>query len=181
MEKAKVTKWLKILNDPAFNKRYVLSAILEDCTYDEMELIYKKSPSLLKGLLSLSFLKRTAYNQLFTSNVKPRRELKDFIGVVAYVVKHNADLINKYIEYRIQVERAILTGQYDQARQLIKTINATISYSYWAATCLIKITRLEKGLNECTDLYNQLCDNNNTITRIIVLIVHLLWILLMKN
>lgn len=165
MDKTKVTKWIGILNNRSYNKRDVLVAILEDCTYDELESIYKRSTNLLKGLLSLSYLKRTSYNQIFTSNVKPRREFKDFIGVVAYVVKHNAELINKYIEYRIQVERAILTGQYDQARQLIKTINTTISYSYWAATCLIKITRLEKGLNECTVLYNQLCDNNNTITR----------------
>lgn len=165
MDKTKVTKWIGVLNNPSYSKRDVLAAILEDCTYDELESIYKRSPNLLKGLLSLSYLKRTSYNQIFTSNVKPRRELKDFIGVVAYVVKRNAALINKYIEYRIRVERAILTGQYEQARQLIETINTTISYSYWAATCLIKIARLEKGLNECTDLYNKLCDNNNTITR----------------
>ena len=165
MDKAKVTKWIGILNNPSYSKRDVLSAILEECTYDELESIYKRSPNMLKGLLSLSYLKRTSYNQLFTSNVKPRRDLKGYIGVVAYVVKRNAALINKYIEYRIRVERAILTGQYDQARQLIKTINTTISYSYWAATCLIKIARLEKGLKECTDFYNQLCDNNNTITR----------------
>lgn len=165
MDKTKVTKWIGVLNNPSYSKRDVLAAILEDCTYDELESIYKRSPNLLKGLLSLSYLKRTSYNQIFTSNVKPRRELKDFIGVVAYVVKRNAALINKYIEYRIRVERAILTGQYEQARQLIETINTTISYSYWAATCLIKIARLEKGLNECTDFYNQLCDNNNTITR----------------
>ena len=135
MDKTKVNKWIGALNNQSYSKRDVLAAILEDCTYDELESIYKRSPNLLKGLLSLSYLKRTSYNQLFTSNVKPRRDLKDFIGVVAYVVKRNAALITKYIEYRTQVERSILTGQYEQARQLIETINTTFSYSYWAATC----------------------------------------------
>ena len=102
MDKAKVTKWIGILNNPSYSKRDVLSAILEECTYDELESIYKRSPNMLKGLLSLSYLKRTSYNQLFTSNVKPRRDLKGYIGVVAYVVKRNAALINKYIEYRIR-------------------------------------------------------------------------------
>lgn len=165
VDKSKVNKWLKLLNDNTYNKRVVLSTILEDCSYEELELIYKKSPSLLKGLLSLSFLKRTSYSQLFNNNVTPRRDLKGFVGVIVYILKHNAPLINKYIEYKKQVENAILTGHYETARQLIEKINNSISYSYWSAICLIKIARLEKGLNECTDLYNQLCNDNNGITR----------------
>lgn len=69
VDKSKVNKWLKLLNDNTYNKRVVLLTILEDCSYEELELIYKKSPSLLKGLLSLSFLKRTSYSQLFNNNV----------------------------------------------------------------------------------------------------------------
>ena len=165
MDKNKVTKWLSKLNNNSYNKKYVLTAILEDCNYEELELIYQRSPQLFKGLLSLSYLKRNSYSELFSNNIKPRRDIKGFIGVVAYILKHNSGLVNKYIEFKRQIERAILTGQYKQAREWIDEVNTNISYSYWAATCLIKIARLEKGLNECTDLYNQLCNNNDIITR----------------
>lgn len=165
MDKTKVTKWLRILNDASYNKAMVLSAMLQECNYDELEQIYRKSSSLLKGLLSLSFLKRKSYDLLFENNVRPRRDFKEFIGVIAYIVKRNATPINNYIAYKAEVEKDILTGQYAQARLLIDTINQEISYSYWAATSLIKITRLEKGLNECTDFYNNLCEKDNGITR----------------
>lgn len=123
MDKAKVNKWLNALNDNSYNKAAVLSPILEECTYEELEQIYKRSSSMLKGLLSLSFLKRKSYNQIFENNVRPRREFKEYIGVITYIVKHNAVLINKYIDYKAQVEKKNLAGEYNQARQIIDIIN----------------------------------------------------------
>lgn len=42
MDKNKVTKWLSKLNTNSYNKKYVLTAILEDCNYEELELIYQR-------------------------------------------------------------------------------------------------------------------------------------------
>ena len=165
MNTAVVKKWLGYLNDPKTNKKSVLVGILDECTYEELELIYNKSHSIFKGLLSLSYLKRSSYAQIYNNSIQPRRSIKDYIGLLVYVVKKNASLINQYIPMRQAVDSAVLVGDYTKARKLIDTINKELSYSYWAATYLIKIERLDKGLNACSNLYNELYMENKTIVQ----------------
>lgn len=153
------------LNNTSYNKKGVLAGILDECSYDELELIYKKSPSIYKGLLSLSYLRRSSYSEIYRGGVQPRRDVKEYIGVLAYVINRNKELINKYVEYKRLVDCAVLTGDYDKARQFIKWINKNISYSYWAGSYMIKIERLDKGLTPCSKLYNKLFGENNTIVQ----------------
>lgn len=165
MDKAKVNKWLGYLKDQNTNKKGVLSGMLDECNYDELELIYQKSTSLYHGLLSLSYLRRKSYADIYTSPIQPHRPIKDYIGLQAYVIKRNAGIINQFVEQKRLVDCAVLKGNYTQARMLIENINKNISYSYWAACYLIKIERLDKGLTPCTNLYNRLFSENNTIVQ----------------
>ena len=167
MDKARVNKWLGYLNTQNTNKKGVLSGILNECTFDELELIYQKSASLYHGLLSLSYLRRRSYADIYGSSIQPRRPIKDYIGLQAYVLKRNAGIINQYVALKRQVDCAVLKGDYAQARSLIEKINKNISYSYWAACYLIKIERLENGLTSCSNLYNRLFSENNTIVQYI--------------
>lgn len=167
MDTTKVKKWVGYLNSPNTNKKGVLAGMLDECTFEELEMIYKRSPQLFKGLLSLSYLKRNSYSQLYGSSIQPRRAVKDYIGVLVYVIKRNASLIKQYVPLKRKVDCAVLAGDYDRARKLIDTINTKLSYSYWAATYQIKIERLEKGLTACSNLYNKLFRENNTIVQYI--------------
>lgn len=167
MDKAKVNKWLRYLNAQSTNKKGVLSGMLDECTFDELELIYKKSASFYHGLLSLSYLRRKSYADIYGSSIQPRRPIKDYIGIQAYAIKRNANYINQYVELKKQVDCAVLKGNYSQARNLLEKINKNISYSYWAACYLIKIERLDKGLTPCSNLYNRLFSENNTIVQYI--------------
>ena len=127
MDTTKVTKWLGYLYNPRLNKKDVLARIFDECTYEELELIYKKSPTIFKGLLSLSYLKRNSYALIYNSGVQPFRPIKDYIGLLVYVVKKNASLINQYIPMRQAVDCAVLAGDYIKARKLIDTINKKLS------------------------------------------------------
>lgn len=167
MDKAKVNKWLGYLNAQNTNKKGVLLGILDECTFDELELLYHKSASLYHGLLSLSYLRRKSYADIYSSSIQPRRPIKDYIGLQAYAIKRNAGLINQYVELKRQVDHAVLKGKYSQARSLLEKINTNVSYSYWAACYLIKIERLDKGLAPCSSLYNRLFSENNTIVQYI--------------
>lgn len=167
MDRAKVNKWLSYLNAHNTNKKGVLSGMLDECTFDELELIYQKSNSMYHGLLSLSYLRRKNYADIYGSSIQPHRPIKDYIGIQAYVIKRNASVINQYVELRKKVDCAVLKGNYVQARNLIEIINKKVSYSYWAASYLIKIERLEKGLTSCSNLYNKLFSENNSIVQYI--------------
>lgn len=165
MDKAKVNKWLGYLNAQDTNKKGVLSGMLDECTFDELELIYQKSASLYHGLLSLSYLKRKNYSDVYRSSIQPHRPIKEYIGIQAYVIKRNAGIINQYVELKNKVDCAVLKGDYAQARSLIEKINKDVSYSYWAACYMIKIERQDKGLQSCSNLYNKLFSENNTIVQ----------------
>ncbi|SEA55012.1 hypothetical protein SAMN05216462_1754 [Xylanibacter ruminicola] len=168
MDKAKVNKWLSYLNTQNTNKKGVLSGMLDECTFDELELIYHRSRSLYHGLLSLSYLRRKNYSEIYSSSIQPHRPIKEYVGLQAYVIKRNADLINQYVELKYQADCAVLRGDYVQARTFIEKINKTVSYSYWAACYLIKIERLDKGLQACSNLYNRLFSENHTIVQSLI-------------
>lgn len=165
MDKAKINKWMGYLKAQNTNKIGVLSGMLDECSFDELEFIYQKSTSLYHGLLSLSYLRRKSYADIYATRIQPHRPIKDYIGLQAYVIKRNASLINQYVEQKKRVDCAVLKGNYTQARLLIEKINNNISYSYWAACYLIKIERLDKGLTPCSNLYNKLFSENNTIVQ----------------
>lgn len=165
MDKAKVNKWLGYLKAQNTNKKGVLSGMLDECSFDELELIYQRSNSLYHGLLSLSYLRRKSYSEIYCSSIQPHRPIKEYIGLQAYVIKRNAGLINQYVELKRQADYAVLKGDYAQARTLIEKVNKTVCYSYWAACYLIKIERLDKGLQACSNLYNRLFSENHTVVQ----------------
>ena len=117
--------------------------------------------------MSLSYLKRANYSQVYNTSIQPRREVKDYIGVLVYVIKRNAVLLNRYVAKKRKVDKAVLNGDYNKARELIKEVNQTISASYWAAVYEIKLERLQNGLAECTNLYNRMFKENQTVVQYI--------------
>ena len=76
MDKTKVNKWLGYLKSQNTNKKGVLLGMLDECTFEELEQIYQKSPSMFHGLLSLSFLRRRSYADIYRSNIQPQRPTK---------------------------------------------------------------------------------------------------------
>lgn len=166
VDRKKVQRWLSLLTQNNSLKLNVLITALEDCNYDELNLLYKKVPTILRGLMSLSFLKRRDYASIFkNTSVRPAKDVAGYIGLMVYILTKHANDINKYVKLKEKLDRLALKGAYDDAKRVINEINTTIGYSYWAAIYEIKIERLHKGLDACTSLYNKLYKENNSIAR----------------
>lgn len=164
VDNKKVQKWLSLLKQNNSLKLNVLIMALEDCNYEELNLLYGKVPTILRGLMSLSFLKRKDYASIFkNTTVNPAKDVVGHIGLMVYILTKHANDINEYVMLKEQLDRLTLKGAYEDAKRVIHKINTTIGYSYWAAIYEIKLERLHKGLDACTTLYNKLYKENNTI------------------
>ncbi|MCQ2202184.1 MAG: hypothetical protein MJZ27_08860 [Bacteroidales bacterium] len=167
IDKRKVNKWLRLLKDPKSDKVNVWIATMEECNYLELCLLSTKCPHVLSGLLSLSMIRRKSYKDVFKNkNIQPIKPVDDYIGLMIYVIRQNAKLLNEYISLRSKIDNYALRGNYHEAKKLLTIVNTSISYSYWAANYEIKIERLENGLDSCTSFYNKLYTENNTIARL---------------
>lgn len=162
IDKQKVKDILRLLNIPNTNKTKLISNIIYNCNYFELEELYKRAPKMYHGLLSLSFLTRKEYSKFFTPNsIQSVNDIVDYIGKIAYIIKRNADNIKKFILKRIIVDNCVVKGNYPLALETINSINTEISYSYWSSTYQIKIERLLKGVQSAIYLHNQLHNKDN--------------------
>lgn len=155
IDKNKVKSILLYLNDPTYIKKTVLAEALDVCNYFELDYLYAKVPSLYKGLFSLSYLVRKDISQLFKTNFHPGGNTIDYIGKLIYVVKRNAGLINKYVLLKSDIEKNVVLGNYQVARDLITKANTEIGCSYWATAFEIKIERLQHGQQAAIELHNK--------------------------
>ncbi len=157
----KTKKILLLIKDTSISKITVLKKTLQSCNYHELEYLYEKTPHIYKGLFSLSYLKRKDYSQLFKNNIQPDSEIIDYIGKITFVLKHHYKDINSYIEKRFNIDRLVLSGEYEKANLLIDSINKEISYSYWAAAYRIKIDRIHKGNKTAVETHNNIFYKND--------------------
>lgn len=154
MDRQKVSQILSYLNSNRYDKRLILSYFISNCNYDEMEAVYERAPRIYRGLLSLSFLKRSKLENVFQGSPLYFGSPVDYIEKACFIVGKHADIINQYVKESIEVDRAMLKGDYEKARFKIKAIEKIAGASFWAAMYNIKIERLERGLNACIKLHN---------------------------
>lgn len=155
MVENKKVDYKSLLFNPKIDNITVLHKMLLDNSYEELCKIAASIPTTFKGLLSLSFLKRKDYAFLRRRGFLLNKPYEDYVGVLAFVFKQNQKELNEYIKLREAYEKAFLLGNYSEARKYLDLIKK-ISYSLWSLEQDIKLERLNKGLNSCTELYGKL-------------------------
>lgn len=120
---------------------------------EELERIRQMISPTFKGLLSLSYLRRSSVEQVFGRGYNVEKSIVELYGLFLYLFRYHASFINKYISIRNQVYDCALLGEYDKAESLIKGLDK-MSRSIWAERMKLAILKL-KG-NE--DAYNKYYD-----------------------
>ena len=155
MDRQKITQIIDALKSSRHDKRLVLSYFATSCNYDEMQAVYDKAPQIYKGLLSFSFLKRAKLENVFQGSPMYYGTPAEYVEKAAFIVGKHAAIINKYVDTSLDVDKAMLWGNYEEARSKLKEIEKFAGASFWSAMYDIKIERLFKGLNASIKLHNE--------------------------
>ena len=150
-----IRNYLKLLSSPKIDKINLVNTIMQEKNYDELLQIYNHIPNLHRGLFGLSYLRRSSYDNLYSSGYSIEKDIVEYIGVLAFVIEQNKSYLSKFLKLKKEVETYILKSDYPKALQTIHTINKTISYSAWASALEIKILRLAEGINASTNFYRK--------------------------
>lgn len=147
---------IKLLCEPKTDRIRLVNLLMQESTYEDISHLYERMPALHKGLFSLPYLRRKSYDKLYATGNILDKDVIEYIGILAFVFERNKNYILQFLKLKSKVEAAVLTGDYVKARQVIQTINSTISYSTWASELEIKIIRLFEGMSASTNFYNQI-------------------------
>lgn len=150
-----IRNYLKLLSSPKIDKINLVNTIMQEKNYDELLQIYSHIPNLHRGLFGLSYLRRSSYDNLYSSGYSIEKDIVEYIGVLAFVIEQNKSYLSKFLKLKQEVETYILKSDYPKALQTIHTINKTISYSAWASALEIKILRLGEGISASKSFYNK--------------------------
>ena len=150
-----IPSYIKLLCAPKTDRIRLINMLMQEFTYEDISHLYERMPALHKGLFSLPYLRRKSYAQLYSTGGMIEKEVVEYIGILAFVFERNKTYISQFLKLKTEVEAAVLTGDYAKARQLIHSINSSISYSAWASELEIKIIRLSEGMSASSAFYNQ--------------------------
>ena len=145
--KMNISSYIKLLCAPKTDRIRLINMLMQEFTYEDISHLYERMPALHKGLFSLPYLRRKSYAQLYSTGGMIEKEVVEYIGILAFVFERNKTYISQFLKLKTEVEAAVLTGDYAKARQLIHSINSSISYSAWASELEIKIIRLSEGMS----------------------------------
>lgn len=135
----------------------VVALLILEKTPEELERIRQAVSPTFKGLLSLSYLRRSSIEQVFGRGYNVEKDIVDLYGLFLYLFRYHASYINKYVELRNKVYDFVLLGEYKKAEALIKDID-TISRSMWAERMKLTILKLKGDEDAYTKYYNGIID-----------------------
>lgn len=164
MGKAEFGKYIALMRNPKINKTALVSAILSDCTFEELKSFRKKVPGLFQGMLKMPYLRKKRFENVFVKGFSLKRDAKDIFGALTFVILNNADVLNNYLTLKTQLDIATATGHYEEASALLDRIEKEVSASMFTTHYKLKLIRLEKGATEATNFYNDICKNNNPLS-----------------
>lgn len=164
--KIKISDAIKYLK-AARDKVEAICSIEQEYNYDELNIIYQRTPITFKGLFALPYLKKKSYQSINTKGKFIRhKNIVESIGFIAFLIERNERILNQFVRYQAQYENYLLLGNYDEAQLFLDKINEEISYSIWSLSNKIKLLRLKKEENEAFSFYNRECMGKKTIINV---------------
>lgn len=158
----KISNFISLFENPKSNKLAVVSNMLCQLSYDELNVLKKRVPHLFSSLVKVNYLKRQSFNKVASSGYHFVKEddICEYFGTLAFIFEQHKDILNLFVELLRQFEKSLLLGQYEKCKEIIDRINNEVSYSYWGADIEIKLSRLTKGITGATATYNKLFSDN---------------------
>lgn len=172
MDKIKLKQYTTLIRNTKTNKINLAAKIMQELSYYDLKQLKAQLPTTFHSILALPYLKRKSYKDVFGNGYYITKDATEYVGILLFIFESNKDILNKYIYLKNIYEKKLLTGNYEAALHVLKEINETISYSLWATVHQIKLERLHKGLNSCTNLYNSLYKENQSICSYICYIAY---------
>ena len=157
------TKYMGMLRDPKVNKHLLIAEVLSSFSFDELQIFKKRMPKMFHSLLKVPKLKRKCFDEVFVKGQVLSKDSVDIYGSMAFIVLNNATELNKYIEIKNQLIQATAIGRYNEAYSLLDKIEKYVSASMFGTYYGLRLKRLEKGITEATNLYNEIYKRNSTL------------------
>ena len=165
-ENNKISNYISLFKDPKSDKLAVISNMLCQLSYDELNLLRRRVPHLFSSLVKVNYLKRQSFNKVASSGYyfEKKDDICEYFGTLAFIFEQHKDILNLFVELLRQFEMSLLLGQYKECQKLLDEINNKVSYSYWGADVEIKLSRLIKGISGATATYNKLFSENEKLS-----------------
>ncbi len=162
----RISFYLSQLSNSRINKVLLINDALSNLTYDELQVFRKRVPSLFRSLLKNSYLRRKRFSDIFGSGVFLLNEFVDVYGALTFVVLNNSKEINRYLELKNKLDFFTAIQEYKEAYALLDSIESEVSVSMMSTYYRLKLTRLDKGINESALLHNEICKENDLLSHI---------------
>lgn len=127
----------KLLYHPKTNKYHFLAQIKAESNYESFN---KKKSAIKSHPFGKQALKSTplpqTFNQLRTNNIIPHSgNLESELAWTMDSIKENAQLVNRFIQLKLEFENNILLSNTQKAEELLNKIESEICVSNWGVEC----------------------------------------------
>lgn len=163
---ANLSYYIPFFSKARIDKTTLVVEVLSQFEYKDLIRFKNMTPRVFHGLLKLPYLRRKNFGDLIKRGKPIWSEAKDVYGAVVFIIQQNADIINRYVELKEKLDLATVVMHYDEAYELLKQIESEISVSMTGTYYRLKLTRLDKGINASSQLYNNICKENDALTYI---------------
>lgn len=161
-----ISFYLPYFSKPRVDKTALVAEVLSKFEYKDLLRFQKMTPRVFQGLLKLPNLRRKNFGDIIKKGKTIWPDVVDIYGALTFIIQQNAELINYYVDLKNKLDTATAIKQYDDAYALLKRIDTEISVSMTGTYYRLKLTRLDKGINASSQLYNTICQENDALTYI---------------
>lgn len=166
MGKTEFDNYIRLMRNPRISKPYLVADILSAFTFEELKSFKKRVPGIFHGMLKMPNLKKRKFEDIFVVGNILKKDVADIFGSLAFIIIENADSINRYLELKKRLDFATAIARYDEAYSLLDKIEKEVSASMSGTYYKLKLIRLEKGITEATNFYNDIYKRNSVLSLI---------------
>lgn len=161
-----LNSYIPLFSNARTDKSALVVDVLSKFEFKDLVRFKNLTPRMFRGLLRLPYLRRKNFGDLIKRGKYIQKEVVDIYGAMTFIIQQNADVINQYVELKEKLDRATAIMQYEEAYEILKQIEEEISVSMTGTYYRLKLTRLDKGINASSQLYNTICKENEALTSI---------------
>lgn len=160
---ANVSYYIPYLSKPRIDKLALVAEVLSKFEYKDIVRFKNMTPRVFQSLLKMPYLRRKSFGDIIKRGKVIWADVVDVYGAITFIIQQNADVINHYLELKEKLDIATTVKQYDTAYEILKQIEKEISVSMTGTYYRLKLTRLDKGINASSQLYNTICKENDAL------------------
>lgn len=161
MGKINYSRYVGLMRNPKVNKHLLIAEVLSLFSFDDLQAFKRKLPKMFHRILKVPKLKKKCFEDVFVKGIMLPKDTVDIFGSMTFIVLNNATEINRYIKLKNQLILATATQNYSDAYSLLDKIENEVSASMYGTYFGLRLVRLEKGITEGTNVYNQIYKRNS--------------------